>query len=99
MLTLPLGGKPNMSYKDAALEVAKELLCKYYHNTVSCVSFRTIATRVEGTKMLKEKGKENSKAVKDYKDPFEKKNTRFDISTDDADMKAKYEEDRGVKMG
>ena len=76
-----------MSYKGTALEVAKELLSKYYHNTVSCVSFRTIVTRVEGKKMLKEKGKENSKAVKDYKDPLEKKNTLFDIATDDADMK------------
>ena len=64
--------------------MAKELLCKYYHNTVSCVSFPTIVTRVEGKKMLKEKGKDNSKAVKEYKDPLEKKNTLFDIVTDDA---------------
>ena len=56
VLTSPRG-KSNMSYKDAALEVAKELLCKYYHNTVSCVSFPTIVTRVEGKKMLKEEKK------------------------------------------
>ena len=37
--------------------------------------------------------------MKDYKDPLENKDTLFDIATDDADMTAKYEEDRGGKMG
>ena len=32
------GGKRNMGVKEAATEVAKEVFCKYYHDSICCLS-------------------------------------------------------------
>ena len=96
-----------MLRNSACREVAKEVYCKYYHDTVYCISFEAIVKRLEklvalfweGKKRINQKGKENSKAAKEYKDLIAKKETLFDVSTDDNKRKEKCEEEWGIKMG
>ena len=95
-----------MLRNSACREVAKEVYCKYYHDTVYCISFEAIVKRLEklvalfweGKKRINQKGKENSKAAKEYKDLIAKKETLFDVSTDDNKRKEKCEEEWGIKM-
>ena len=105
--SLTLGGKKNMNYKEAVREVAKEVYCKYWHDSVFCVQFETVVQRLqqlldifwEGKRRLKEKGKENSKAVKQYTDLVKHKDSLFEVSTDDPKRKEKCEVEWGIQMG
>ena len=38
MRSLCAGGKNNMTKDNAAVEAAKEVMCKYYHDTIYCHS-------------------------------------------------------------
>eukprot|EP00058_Branchiostoma_floridae_P018115 XP_002603604.1 hypothetical protein BRAFLDRAFT_93148 [Branchiostoma floridae] len=90
----------------AVSEVAKQVYAKYYHDTVYCVSLSTIKRRVEalrkqfteGRKRYGQKGKENSKAVNDYKELFERKGQLFDVYLEDPVRRQALQEEWGVSM-
>ena len=70
-----------VSVELACREVAKKVYSKWYTDTICCVSITTIQRRLvnvykiftEGKKRLNAKGKENSKAVLNFKDLADKK--------------------------
>ena len=90
----------------AVREVAKQIYAKYYHDTVFCVSLSTIQRRVEalrkqfseGRKRYGQKGKENSKAVKEYKDLFDRKSELFDVYLKDPVQRQNLQKEWGVSM-
>ena len=95
-----------VSVELACREVAKKVYSKWYTDTICCVSITTIQRRLvnvykiftEGKKRLNAKGKENSKAVLNFKDLADKKNKLFDVFQTDKQERMKVQEDWGVKM-
>ena len=75
-------GKGTVTNAMAVREVAKQVYAKYFHDTVFCVSVSTIQRRVEklrktfsvGRMRYDETGKQESRAVKEYKELFTKQN-------------------------
>ena len=93
---------------DAASEVAKEVYCKHYHDTVCCLSVRQIQRKIEagyevlmtGKKRLNQ-GREASPDVRKMKEMILKKDSLFEVFLDPIKDKEKIrgcEEKWGVKM-
>ena len=90
----------------AVNEVAKQVYSKYYHDTVYCLSVRSITRKIEalwklineGKKRSKEKGRQDTSVVKDYKKLFDTKHDLFDVYAEDDTRKKACEEEWGVKM-
>ncbi|KAJ8400089.1 hypothetical protein AAFF_G00401280 [Aldrovandia affinis] len=90
----------------AVREAAKQIYAKYYHDTVFCMSLSTILRRVEtfwkqfseGRKRYGQKGKENSKAVKEYKELFDRKCELFDVYAEDPAQRQSLQKEWGASM-
>ncbi|KAK5853411.1 hypothetical protein PBY51_007198 [Eleginops maclovinus] len=90
----------------AAREVAKQVYAKYYHDTVFCVSLSTIQRKVEriwkqfseGRKRYGQTGKEDSLAVKQYKELFHTKSELFDVFAHDPLRRQSLEKEWCVSM-
>ena len=100
------GGRNNIPANKAVLEVAKEVESKYYHDTVFCKSESQIVTVIRKLWSDFREGKRNAKSgrlthttAKAYVDMIKKKDTLFDVSTDDMERKKHLEKKWGVKMG
>ena len=108
MRALSGGAKRNMSLKEAAKEVAKEVYCKYYHDTVCCFSVKWIQVLIEKEYQVMSKGKhrlaqgrDNSDDVRKLKEQVARIDTLFPAYLDpekDDEKRKKCEEDWGVKM-
>ena len=87
------------------LEVSKLVYTKWWHDTVYCISFSATVKRVtklwgeykEGLKRLRA-GRENSAAVKRYKEIVAEKDHLFDIFAHEKEMRDRCEVEWGVKM-
>ena len=90
----------------ALKEVTKQVYCKWFSDTVFCVSEITIErilTQIynifhEGRKRLAEKGKENSAAVKAFKKLADENENLFDVFQKDEKNRKSIEKDWGIKM-
>ena len=108
MMSLCSGGKRNMSVQHASSEVAKEVFCKHYHDTVFCLSVRQIQRKIEaGYQALKlgqkriNQGRESGPDVRKLKEMVEKKESLFEVFLDPVKDKEKIkscEGEWGVKM-
>ena len=75
----------------AVNEVSKQVYSKYYHDTVYCLSVRSITRKIEnlwklikeGKKRSKEKERQDTSVVKDYKKLFDTKHDLFDVYAED----------------
>ena len=100
------GGKNNMSNDKAAVEVAKEVYSKYFHDTVFCLSKSKITQCVkdlwkvqrDGGRVARA-GRMNLKLAQDYQKLIKSKDDLFDMATEDPEQKKKLEVEWGVKMG
>ena len=99
------GGQGVVTTAMAVREVAKQIYAKYYHGTIYCVSLHTIHRRVEDLKRVYSEGRmrysqnrENFRAVKDYKELFEKKDKQFEVYTEDPVRRQAVEKEWGVSM-
>ena len=95
-----------MPANKAVLEVAKEVESKYYHETVFCKSESQIVTVIRKLWSDFREGKRKAKSgrltyttAKAYVEMIKKKDTLFDVSTDDMERKKHLEKKWGVKMG
>jgi hypothetical protein len=95
------------SHENAAKEVAKKVYCKYYHDTVCCLSIRGIEIRVqklwhnfrEGRKRIAS-GRKSGGAVDSYKEIVNESENLFDVGVVENETKRKEcESEWGVKMG
>ena len=106
MRSLCGGGKNQMSNGDAAVETAKLVMCKYYHDTIYCHSQSTITKHLKDVwRIYKEggryarAGRMNLKVAQEFEELIKKRDTLFDMSTDDPTRKKLLEMEWGVKMG
>ena len=100
------GGAGN-SVDIAIREVAKQVLAKWYHDTVACKSVTTIARELEKLRTIFIDGKRryargeksySEAAVKKYVDLIDMKSKLFDVYQDDAEKRKLVEADWGVTM-
>ena len=105
MRYLTSGEKKTMSANEAAREVCKDIYCKYFHDSVFCIPFETMFHKVKRVwdlfkigKLRLGQGRSTSKEVKAYEDLVAKKETLFDMSTNDPARIENCEKDWGVKM-
>ena len=98
------GGK---SVESSVREVAKQVLAKWYHDTVACKSLSSIVREVEKLRAIFIDGKRryargekshSETAVKKYMELFDKKSELFDIYQDDSEKRKQVESEWGVNM-
>ena len=102
---MELDGRGVVTTAMAVREVAKQIHAKYYHDTIYCVSLHTIHRSVEALKRVYSEGRmrysqnrENSRAVKDYKELFEKKDKLFEVYAEDPVRRQAVKNEWGVSM-
>ena len=106
MRSLSGRGKCNMTGHKAALEVAKEVESKYFHDTIYCMGIRWITNKVtemwtkfqEGKRLAKA-GRHTLAKAKAYVELIRTKDQLFDASSDNIERHKVLEEEWGVKMG
>ena len=93
------------SKEAAILEVAKRIFCKYYHDTVCCLSVRGIEKRLEklwgkfkeGNKRVNA-GRTSGEAVEAYKKLVKDANSLYDVAVTDSAERVAVETKWGIKM-
>ena len=104
---LTKGGKQQMQKEMAVKQVALEIECKYYHDTVYCMPIRTIERKLTqmmityrvGKSKVVEGGRDNEQVVRDYKELVQEKDKLFEVATTSPKQKENCELKWGVKMG
>ena len=100
------GGKKQVAHAIAVKEVVKLVYSKWYHDTVCCISMRSMERKLselwkdfrEGKKRLGG-GRENCKAVDKYKNLVEAKDKLWDVYPPDEKRRRECEQEWGVTMG
>ena len=95
-----------MSRHKAAVEVAKEVESKYFHDTIYSKSYSTILKQIlemwnnfyEGRKLVKI-GRTNLTKAKAYIELIKKKNQLFDVYSEDMGRRKVLEEEWGGEDG
>ena len=89
----------------AVREVAKQIVAKWYHETVACLSISTISREVEKLRHIFIDGKrryslgdksQNEKVVKQYKELYDKKGDLFDVFQEDKEKRKLVESEWGI---
>ena len=86
------GGKKNIEHKTAVTEVVKLVYSKWYHDTVYCLSFRSMERKLadlwkdfrEGKKRLAVGRGDSSKVVLKYKEMVDNADKLWDVFAADA---------------
>ena len=101
-------GGAGKSVDIAVREVAKQVMAKWYHDTVCCKSLSTITREVEklrstfvnGKRRFTARGEKslNEAVVKKYLELFDIKSSLFDIYQEDKDKRMQVEAEWGVTM-
>ena len=92
------------SHQQAVKDVSKIVFAKWYHDTVYCISLRSIERKMtklwgdfrEGRKRWA--GKQQGKAIEKYQELVQKGDNLFDIYADDQDRRTVCKEEWGVSM-
>ena len=105
MRMLCVGGWGHTSHK-AAVEVAKEVISKYFHENFYCHSNSKIINDIdelysiykEGGRLARA-GRLTFKKAKEYEELIKNRDSLFDVATESSERKKQLEEEWGVKMG
>ena len=95
-----------VEHKQAVTEVVKLVFCKWYHDTVFCITFRSMERKLsdmwkdfrEGKKRLVTGGGENLKAVSKYKELVNNADKLWDVYAADHKRFKDCEKEWGVTM-
>ena len=101
-------GGAGKSVDIAVREIAKQVMAKWYHDTVCCKSLSTITREVEKLRSTFVNGKRrfatrgdkslNETVLKKYLELFDNKSSLFDIYQEDKDKRMQVEAEWGVLL-